>query len=145
MMLRMGRVSRMIACVLGLCLGCAPALPAQTAHGAWGPAGTTWGGEHIRLQVTDKGAELEFDCASGTIIKPLATNAQGNFSLKGTFTREHPGPVMRDNPNTAATATYSGTIQGDAMHVSITSAAQNDGMGEYVLVRGQQGRVMKCK
>ena len=26
-----------------------------------------WGGEHIRMDVTDSGADIEFDCARGTV------------------------------------------------------------------------------
>lgn len=118
---------------------------AQTNSSALGPAGSVWGGEHIQLNVTADGATLEFDCASGTITKPLAADAQGSFKVKGTFTRERPGPVMRDNPNTAAAATYSGTITGNAMRLSITTGPQNESIGDYVLARGQTGKVFKCK
>ena len=46
-----------------------------------------WGGDHVRLEVTRNGAELEFDCATGTITEPLP-DTDGTFSLKGTFTPE---------------------------------------------------------
>src|SRR5271165_4278052 len=86
-----------------------PPLHAQSL----GPPGTNWGGEHIRLEVTENGATVEFDCASGSISKRLVTSANGNFKVQGTFTRERPGPVMRDNPNVTSAAMYSGTITGD--------------------------------
>jgi len=118
---------------------------AQTNSSALGAAGSVWGGDHVKLEVTAEGATLEFDCASGTLSKPLTADAQGNFKLQGTFTRERPGPVMRDSPNTAAAATYSGTITGSTMRLNITAGSQNDSMGDYVLVRGQPGKVFKCK
>ena len=29
-----------------------------------------WGGQHIRAEVTDRGADIEFDCAHGAIDQP---------------------------------------------------------------------------
>ena len=94
--------------------------------------------------MTAEGATLEFDCASGTITKPVQLDAQGNFKITGTFIREHPGPVMRDGPPPAP-ATYTGSIQNGTMKLSIASGPQNESQGEYVLVQGKPGRVMKCR
>jgi hypothetical protein len=116
----------------------------QSGASALGAAGTVWGGQHVGLQVTSDGAMLEFDCASGTITKPIQLDAQGNFKITGTYTREHPGPVMRDG-NPAAAATYSGSIHNGTMKLSITSGTQSDSQGEYALVQGKAGRVVKCK
>jgi len=118
---------------------------AQTNSSALGATGSVWGGDHVKLEVTAEGATLDFDCASGTIAGPLTADAQGKFTVKGTFTRERPGPVMRDNPNTAAAATYSGTITGNTMRLNITAGPQNGSAGDYVLTRGQPGKVFKCK
>jgi hypothetical protein len=110
---------------------------------ALGAAGMVWGGDHLSLEITADGAKLDFDCASGTITHPLSIDAQGKFHSRGTFTSERPGPVMRDSPG-AAQATYTGTIQGDTMHLVVSSGNQQP-YGEYVLTRGRPGRVMKCK
>ena len=118
---------------------------AQTNSSALGATGSVWGGDHVKLEVTAEGATLDFDCASGTIAGPLTADAQGKFTVKGTFTRERPGPVMRDNPNTAAAATYSGAITGNTMRLNITAGPQNGSAGDYVLTRGQPGKVFKCK
>jgi hypothetical protein len=32
----------------------------------------TWGGEHVFLEVSEKGADVEFDCARGQISQPIA-------------------------------------------------------------------------
>ncbi len=119
-------------------------LQAQTSPKSLGPTGTIWGGEHVELEVTPEGATLDFDCARGTIFLPLTADAQGNFKVKGTFTRERPGPVMRDG-NPSAAATYSGTLTGDTLRLTIAAGSQSEGMGEYLLKRGQPGQVMKCK
>ncbi len=117
---------------------------AQTATKSLGATGTIWGGEHLELEVTAEGATLDFDCATGTIALPLTVDAQGNFKVKGTFTRERPGPVMRDG-NQPAAATYSGNITGETLQLTVAAGPQSQGMGDYVLTRGKPGQVMKCK
>src|SRR5215831_18349480 len=57
------------------------------------PAKGTWGGEHIQAEITDDGAQFEFDCANGAITKPIVLDNRGRFNLTGTFASEHPGPV----------------------------------------------------
>jgi hypothetical protein len=118
---------------------------AQTAVSGMGAPGTVWGTDHLNLEVTADGATLTFDCATGSIANSIATDARGNFRVKGTFTRESPGPVMRDANTAAAAAIYSGSIKGDTMHLTIIAGAQNENVGDYVLVRGKPGRVMKCR
>jgi len=120
-----------------------PRTQAQASGPAFGATGTVWGGQHVELEVTPEGAMLEFDCASGSISKPVQLDAKGNFKVSGSFTRERPGPVMRDGPPPAA-ATYSGSIQGGSMKMTITGG-EGESLGEYVLVQGKSGRVMKCK
>ena len=130
--------------VLALAVALTTASSAQTAKPVLGPTGTLWGGEHVELEVTSDGATLEFDCATATITKPLAVDAKGNFHIVGTYTRERPGPTMRDG-NPAANTTFSGSIESNIMRLHIVSGANNEAQGDYVLVRDQPGRVMKCR
>ena len=120
-------------------------LSAQTTASPAGAAGTMWGGEHIRLQITTDGAIIEFDCAAGTITTPVKVDAQGQFRLTGTFTREQPGPVRKDEASTTMAATYSGYIVDDTMRLSIKTGPQNEAVGEYVLTRARAGHVVKCR
>lgn len=124
----------------------APAQPAlaQSKQMVLGPTGTQWGGQHISLEVTDDGAVLELDCANGSLPKAINVDSKGNFTAKGQFTRERPGPVTREG-NQVAEATYSGTIQSNALHLRIVAGPQHELVGEYDLVKDQHGRVMKCK
>src|SRR6266446_8100753 len=59
-------------------------------------ANGVWGGQHIRAEVTDKGAAIEFDCAHGAIDGPITMDDKGSFDVKGKFAAEHGGPTRRD-------------------------------------------------
>jgi hypothetical protein len=103
-----------------------------------------WGGEHVEMELTKDGGKLDFDCATGTITEPPAVDAQGKFRVSGTYLRERPGPTMRDG-NLAVAAVYSGSISGTIMHLHIVSGPDKEVVGDYLLVRGQPGHVMKCR
>jgi hypothetical protein len=103
-----------------------------------------WGGQHIAITMTDAGAEIEFDCATGTISAPLTVDPNGKFQADGTYTREHGGPVQRDEPGAVA-AKYSGTIAGNTMHLDIVLSQSKESAGSYVLTKGQAGKVFKCR
>jgi len=133
-------VSVLLATICALSLE----VQAQSSQSALGATGTVWGGEHVKLEITPEGPTLVFDCATGTIAKPLRVDAQGDFKTTGTFTRERPGPVMRDG-NPAVVATYSGSVQNGTMKLTITSSAGGENFGDYVLVQGKPGHVVKCR
>jgi hypothetical protein len=119
--------------LIGLCFAVATAAP-QTA---------TWGGEHVRMDVTKSGAELEFDCATGTITEAVPEK-DGAFTLKGTFTPQRSGPTRDDAPR-ASGATYSGTITGDTMALRVVLVRNDQEVAQYVLARGSAGNVRKCR
>jgi hypothetical protein len=104
----------------------------------------TWGGEHVRMEVTKSGATLDFDCAHGTVTQALPQT--GKFSLKGTFTPERGGPTRDDAPPTV-NATYSGAIADDSMTLRIVLAGSDKDQApmEYALKKGSQGNVRKCR
>jgi hypothetical protein len=102
-----------------------------------------WGGDHVKLEMTRTGAQVEFDCAHGTIEAPLKPDAKGAFRAKGTFTPERGGPVRDDAVPPKVKATYSGTIKGDAMTLKV--AIEGEDATEYTLVRGQEPNLMKCR
>jgi hypothetical protein len=114
------------------------------ATSALGSPGTIWGGEHLGLQVAADGASLDFDCATGTITGALVPDAQGKFMIGGTLVRERPGPTMRGG-NPTLPAKYSGTIQGERLRLVVSVEGSKDPYGEYELVRGKSGRVLKCR
>lgn len=103
-----------------------------------------WGGEHVEMELTSTGANLDFDCAVGTIDQHLALTKDGTFRAAGTYTRERPGPVTKDG-NRAAAATYVGTIKGQSMHLEIVLVNSKETVGTFELMRGRFGRVLKCR
>jgi len=47
-------------------------------------------------KASEKGAEVEFDCAHGQMTQRTTLDRHGDFDVAGTFTPEHGGPVRRD-------------------------------------------------
>lgn len=103
----------------------------------------TWGGEHLTLEVSGKGAIAEFDCAHGQIVEPMALDKHGNFSVAGTYTREHSGPVLRDESASSTPARYSGHVEGDKLNLTV--AVAKDDVQTFVLTRGFHPPLRKCR
>jgi hypothetical protein len=101
-----------------------------------------WGGEHIVLQVSEKGADVEFDCAHGQVTQQITLDKHGDFDVAGTFTPEHGGPVRRDEKAQSASARYSGHVDGDTMSLTVTLGEEK--VGIYRLIRGLRAHVTKC-
>ena len=105
----------------------------------------TWGGDHIRLEVTDRGAEVEYDCAHGTIDQQIFRDAQGRFDVHGTHVIEHGGPVRRGETADTHPARFSGTVEGNKMTLTVTETDTNTDIGTFTLGYGERGRIMKCR
>lgn len=103
----------------------------------------TWGGEHITLEVSEKGAEVEFDCAHGQVTQPMTIDKHGDFKASGTFTHEHGGPVLRDENTPPTPVRYSGHVDGDTMSLTITRGEEK--LGSFTLTRGSRPMLRKCR
>ena len=103
-----------------------------------------WGGQHVRLEVSDKGATLEFDCAHGNIVEPLTLDRAGRFEAKGTYAQEHGGPVRETETDSSQPAKYSGTIKNKTMTLSITLINPAKSLGTFTLEQGSEGTIVKC-
>ena len=55
-------------------------------------------GDHIRLNVTQAGAKVEYDCAFGTIDEPLLLEKDGTFEAHGIHVYERGGPIRLGEP-----------------------------------------------
>ena len=103
-----------------------------------------WGGTGIHVEVTEKSAKVEFDCAHGTIQGPLNLDSKGEFKLKGTFTRERGGPVRSDQNESSEAAVYTGSIKDETMTLELKLDGQDQPLNSYVLTQGKTGRLHKC-
>ena len=104
-----------------------------------------WGGEHVRLEVTDKGATAEYDCATSTIDEPIILKDDGSFEAKGKFKSERSGPVTREDEDNSFPVLYTGSVVEDQLTLTIASADKKQAIGTYTLTRGSEGRLMKCR
>lgn len=104
----------------------------------------TWGGQNIRLNLTDSGAELQFSCAHGTINQPLTVDDEGRFNAKGTFVAETPGPLREDRPPKTQPALYEGSVKNQDMTLKVTITETKEKVGEFTLKHGSVGRVHRC-
>lgn len=103
-----------------------------------------WGANGIALDVTDAGAQVEYDCASGEITEKLNLDSDGNFSVNGTHTPRAPGPIRVGFEPKPEAARYEGKISGDAMTLKVILTASGTTVGEYALKRGVTPRMHRC-
>lgn len=102
-----------------------------------------WGGPHINIKVGTKSAAIEYDCASGVIDGPLIVDGDGHFSLRGTHTMERGGPVRADESPKTQTASYTGSIKGNTM--TLTLKLDDSDVETFTLEKGKPGELFKCK
>ena len=146
--MRFVAVVLMTACVGLSCVGQMNAShPTQS-----GPAASTkavpngvWGGEHIRMEVNDSGADIEFDCARGSISQRLELDDTGRFKVQGVYMAETPAPAAVGGGLTApgVKATYTGTLGGSSLRLEVFIEGQ-DMPRTFDLVQGDQGHLAKC-
>jgi len=102
-----------------------------------------WGGQHISIKVGAKSATIEYDCATGSIEGPLVLDSEGRFNLRGTHTMQRGGPIRADENPKGHPATYTGSIKGNTMTLTLKVA---DGEEEtFTLEKGKPGELFRCK
>jgi len=107
------------------------------------PTGT-WGGDHIRLEVTSKGALVQFDCAHGSVDERLILDSNGRFDARGSYTEESPGPQREDQPARPKLARYAGGVQVSTITLTITLSQEGQIIGPFSLVKDKMPRISKC-
>lgn len=105
----------------------------------------TWGGEHIRMLVSAKGASIEYDCAQGSIVGRLTLDAERKFNATGAHMREGPGPIRMGVDRASRPAAFSGQVNGDEMSLTVTLTDEKQSIGDFTLRRGSEGRLRKCR
>jgi hypothetical protein len=102
-----------------------------------------WGGQHINIKINANSATIEYDCATGTIQGPLVVDRHGHFNLRGTHHMERGGPVRADETPRGVPATYTGSIRGNTMTLSLKISDSE--VETFSLVKGKEGELFKCK
>lgn len=108
-------------------------------------ANGVWGGQHIRAEVTDKGAVIEFDCANGTIDGPITLGDKGGFDVKGKFSAEHGGPIRGGEEDNGRSVRYVGRVSDKELTLTLSDLATKENLGSFTLTHGNEGRLMKCR
>lgn len=103
-----------------------------------------WGGQHINIKVGANSATIEYDCASGVIDGPLIVDSDGNFKLRGTHHMERGGPTRSDEEPRKIPATYTGSIKGNVMTLTLKLDDSSD-EETFTLERGRDGELFRCK
>jgi hypothetical protein len=106
-------------------------------------ANGVWGGDHVRMVVGDAGAELEFECARGSIEGRIVSGANGGFDVSGSYTAGHGGP-RKAAPGAAARARYSGRVAGETMKMTVRVEGSDKPIGTFTLARGRDPLLTKC-
>ena len=103
-----------------------------------------WGGEHVRMELEEAGGTLEYDCAHGTVDPGWTLTDEGEFSGTGEHFIEHGGPVQEGEVIPPRPASYSGTVDGDRMDLTVTLTDSAQIVGTYKLERGGDGQIVRC-
>ena len=104
-----------------------------------------WGGEHIRFEVTERGANVEYDCAHGTVEGRIVVDGRGRFSVKGTHYEEHGGPSRLGEDAGGYAVRLSGSVGGSLMRLTVTRAGTRRVVGTFDLARDREPFIVKCR
>jgi hypothetical protein len=139
----MGPSAPVLTLTLVVGLSCANGSPGRPDAAQARVAEGQWGGERVRLEVTDSGATIEFDCAHGKIEEPLTLDSAGRFDTRGTYKVERPGPVREDESD-GDRVRYRGTVSGGTMTLTISPENGEKAIGTFTLERGKKVAIRKC-
>jgi hypothetical protein len=119
------------------------ALPANEDRTKPLPVGQ-WGGQHISMDVTARGATVEYDCAHATIERKITVDRHGRFDVSGMQSPERGGPV-RQGQDTGYAVRFKGQVNGKTMTLNVTNTLTKELIGTFTLIHGAEPRLMKCK
>jgi hypothetical protein len=103
-----------------------------------------WGGQHVHAEVSDRGAEIEFDCAQGSIAQKIVLDGSGRFDVEGSFRTQHGGPI-REDENNSRPVRYRGSVSDKEMELTVFDPKTKETIGTFALRFGNEGRLMKCR
>jgi hypothetical protein len=102
-----------------------------------------WGGPHAGVIFQGGLADVQFDCASGSIDVPVFPAKDGAFTARGTFRAGKPGPVRVGQIFRSEPASYEGHVVKNVMTLTVTL---DDGraVGPFTLTQGGAPQLTRC-
>ena len=104
-----------------------------------------WGGRHIRFEVTEDGARVEYDCAHGTVEGKIVVDGGGRFNVYGMHYEEHGGPVRPGEGARGFRVRLSGRVGGSLMKLTVTRPGTREVIGTFSLARDREALIVKCR
>jgi hypothetical protein len=104
-----------------------------------------WGGEHIRFEVTEAGANVEYDCAHGTVEGKIVVDSRGRFNVYGLHYEERGGPVRPGGEAAGYRVRLSGRVGGSLLKLTVTRAGTRRVVGTFDLARDREPVLVKCR
>lgn len=101
-----------------------------------------WGGPHAAIAF-NYAADVQFDCASGSIDVPIYPAKDGSFLVKGTYRDGSPGPVRVGQIFHSQPATYSGTALEGVMTLNV-ELEDGTALGPFNLTLGGPPQITRC-
>jgi hypothetical protein len=111
-----------------------------------------WGGPHVRFDVRENGAAIEFDCGYASIDHRIPVDADGRFDVLGTY-ESAGGPARATTANedaasnsrpTGRSIRVSGVVSGTTMTLKIVVIDETQSLGRFELRRDAAPRLRKC-
>lgn len=78
-----------------------------------------WGGDRVNTVFSPQGAQLQYDCAAGSIDAPVRLDSQGRFTARGVHEAYRAGPDTVDQTTTTRAATYEGRLAGTVLELRV--------------------------
>lgn len=103
---------------------------------------TVWGGPGIEVTTTGSGADLTFDCATGTIEQPIQLDGFGNFDARGSYLEER--DALGNLVEQLHPARYQGSIRGDGLSMVVWLPDSGRLIGAYAATRGIRASIHRC-
>jgi hypothetical protein len=104
-----------------------------------------WGGRHIRFEVTEGGANIEYDCAHGTIEGRIVVDARGRFNVYGTHYEERGGPSRPGDNASGYRVRLTGRVGGSLLKLTVTRPDTKEVIGTFDLARDREPELFKCR
>lgn len=102
-----------------------------------------WGGQGISVLVSDTQVTLDFNCASGTISKKVILS-NNLFLEKGTYTQNSGNMPINAILPEPQIVQYEGNLSGSNLSLVIKSEDGNTIIGEYMIVKNESGKIIRC-